>query len=74
VIKRGFSVQPRLVELVITLSVTLSPKPFRDMTVIVEFPKEPAVRLNTEGFAVMLKSGPVELGATTMTCSSDVTT
>ncbi len=50
------SVQDRLVEFVVTASVTVPEKPFRDATVIVEVPAVPTVTVTVVGLAVMPKS------------------
>jgi hypothetical protein len=50
------SVQDKLVEFVVTASVTVPVKPFRGATVIVEVPGVPAITVRVVGLAVMPKS------------------
>ena len=54
---RGERVQARLVELVLTLSVTVPLNPLTGATVIVELPAEPAFMARLVGFSVIVKSG-----------------
>jgi len=51
------SVQDRFVEFVVTASVTVPEKPFREETVIVDVAGLPATAVTTVGLAVMPKSG-----------------
>jgi hypothetical protein len=53
----GLRLQERLVELVVTVRVTVPVKPFSGDAVIVELPVAPAFAVTLVGFAEMEKSG-----------------
>jgi hypothetical protein len=48
--------QARLVELVVTIKVTVPTNPFREAILIVEFPRAPALTIKDAGLGVIVKS------------------